>query len=63
MRWRTPKMGDKKIVTKFAFFPIRIDDEVRWLEKVAIEMEYGITMWIPTKFIDDDGGNNVIIQN
>lgn len=54
MRWykHKPKMGDKKIVTKFALFPIEIDNEVRWLEKVTIEMEYGITMWHPMKFID-----------
>ena len=52
MRWRTPKCGDKKTVTKFAFFPIQIDNEVRWLEKVTIEMEYRITMWHLMKFID-----------
>ncbi|MEK6829067.1 MAG: hypothetical protein AABY15_02990 [Nanoarchaeota archaeon] len=29
-----PKVGDKKEITKFAFFPVRIDEETTvWLEK------------------------------
>ena len=52
MRLRKPYWGDKKIVTKFALFPIRIKREIRWLEKVTIEMEYGLTCWLPMKFID-----------
>ena len=53
MRWYKPCFGKKKVVTKFAFFPITIENETRWLEKVTIEMEYGITMWHPMKFIDE----------
>lgn len=52
MRWYKPTMGDKKIVTKFALFPIQIKHEVRWLEKVTIEMEYGLTMWHPMRFVN-----------
>lgn len=41
MRW-TPKppkrryIGDKKIVTRFAFFPIEIDGEWIWLERYKV---------------------------
>ena len=53
MRWHKPYYGDKKIITKFALFPITICRETRWLEKVTIEMEYGITMWHYMRFIDE----------
>ena len=40
MKWKTPKSGDKRIVSKFLLFPREINNEVRWLEKVKIEQEY-----------------------
>lgn len=52
MRWYKPRYRDTKIVTKFAFFPITIGRETRWLEKVTIKMEYGITMWHPIEFVN-----------
>lgn len=37
MRWQTtpdkePKVGDERIVTKFLWLPLKINDSVRWLE-------------------------------
>ena len=62
MKWKakpTPKNGDTKIVKKFALFPIRIKDEVRWLEICKIEMVYwyyykeNFYAWAYKRFIDD----------
>lgn len=45
MRWQkrfkfTPHIGDKKTIKKFLFLPVRINDEIRWLETATIEYEY-----------------------
>ena len=43
MRWKSKpisKVGDKKIVTKFLWFPKKINRETRWLEKATWEEEY-----------------------
>lgn len=46
MRWREkeklePRIGDERVVTKFALFPIRCDNgEWAWLEKVDILQGY-----------------------
>ena len=40
MRWKIPNNGDKRIVKRFALFPIRIDNECRWLEFVYIQQFY-----------------------
>jgi len=65
MKWfneieQYPKYGDKRIITKFALLPIRIDNETRWLQMVTIDQEY-ITggasaviyaAWENRKFVD-----------
>lgn len=51
---------DRKRFTKtyFAFFPIKIGEETRWLEKVCVEGYYyvgamtGAIRFMETKFID-----------
>lgn len=42
MRWTDnyPEIGDTKTVERFAFWPIWIDGETRWLESVQYEIEY-----------------------
>ena len=40
MRWTKPEDGQIKIKSKFAIFPICIDDETRWLEWVRIKYVY-----------------------
>lgn len=35
-----PRVGDKQYVTKFLWFPMRIGDETRWLEKAMYVREY-----------------------
>ena len=37
-----PKEGDKKYKFKFLWFPLRIKDEVRWLEFANIEYLYHV---------------------
>lgn len=62
MRWTTNKTERKEyerhVIRKFAFFPIRIGSEVRWLEFVNVEAYYwigkssGWTYWEYVKFVD-----------
>ncbi len=37
--WFPANLGDTRITKKFAIFPIRIDNEIRWLEFVRIKWE------------------------
>lgn len=44
MRWKkkpSPNIRDRRIVEKFLWFPICLDQEWRWLEKAKIEQKYG----------------------
>jgi hypothetical protein len=46
MRWfhtptpPEPKPGQSRVITKFAWFPVRIGNETRWLETVHLHQEY-----------------------
>jgi len=40
MKWNHPKDGEKRIVKHFAFLPVRIKQESRWLETVYLLEEY-----------------------
>lgn len=47
MRWtkkekrkRIPDDNERRVITKFLFFPRHIDEEYRWFEKVSIEQYY-----------------------
>ena len=45
MRWNKkvkvePNFLDKRIIEKFLLFPVRINEEYRWLEKAKIEQVY-----------------------
>ena len=63
MRWTKPKNGDTKIKKKFAILPIKINDEIRWLEWVTVKYQYytckwisndyAVSDWFPEEFIDD----------
>ena len=56
--------GDKRTVTKFAWFPVRAimhdeendeyNYETRWLEKVTYVQEYYRGTWFSKKFIDEE---------
>ena len=35
-----PRSGDWRVKTKFAFLPIRIENETRWMEKVSLRQKY-----------------------
>ena len=69
MRWHKPENGEVKIKRKFAFFPICINDETRWLEWVVIKYMYHngdiyrdwntnqffrLYGWNKEEFVDDD---------
>lgn len=40
MRKKVPSIGDERIITRFLFFPCRINGELRWFEKAKIRQEY-----------------------
>ena len=43
MRWYKPRpidRGTKRTIVKFAWLPVTISGETRWLERVAIRQEY-----------------------
>ena len=60
MRWMMkekdyPNKGDIRIIKRFAFLPIRIGAEKRWLETVYIEQRYeryGIFIFDPFDWFD-----------
>ena len=40
MKWMLSEVGDSRTKIWFAFFPVTIGHERRWLEKVTILQEY-----------------------
>ena len=53
-----PSYGDQRIITKFAWFPIEIKREVRWLERVTIlqmyENDWDGYHWVNICFVDEE---------
>lgn len=51
-----PTIGDERVKIKFAWFPIKIDDEIRWLEYVTIRQRYvgiwGGSIWVNLEYIN-----------
>ena len=60
MRWKTSeyKERERHVIRKFAFLPIKIKNEVRWLEFVKIKAYYwygsmsGNIYWEYEEFVD-----------
>ena len=57
MRWNIksrPKPYEPYIIEKFALFPICINNECRWLERVKIQAHYWIGGLSGTKYVEYD---------
>ncbi len=68
MRWKDnyPDIGDEKVIEKFALFPIWIEGETRWMEKVRYKSsyreraranrygEYIFSGWVKTEFLENE---------
>ena len=56
MRWIRPKHKDEKTKTFFALFPVMLNDETRWLEKVTVKYRYSLPLdrWDPVLFVDKE---------
>lgn len=62
MKWKAPKMGDTRIVKRFAFIPITTqvypsnDNETRWLCFVTLRQSYNVIhkCWFNNWFVDKD---------
>jgi hypothetical protein len=54
MRITHPEKFDTRVVSKFAFLPIRIMNQTIWLERVKIKQMYeGQFGWINIEFLDE----------
>ena len=62
--WYPALKGDTRVITKFAFFPIKFGNDVRWLEIVRIKWEYQerhrflppcapYLKWVKVGFVDE----------
>lgn len=45
MRWRTkdynqPRLGTERVITKFLWFPLKLEGEYRWLERAKIVQHF-----------------------
>ena len=40
MRWQTPLLFEHRTIRRFAILPVKIENEVRWLEWVTILQIY-----------------------
>lgn len=47
-----PKHGDRRVRRFFAWLPVRIHNEVRWLEYVEFEESYYKGEWTRDRFMD-----------
>lgn len=59
MRWKAVQFGTKRVIRRFLFWPLRIDQEMRWMEWVRIEQMYCVCDhrddelgWINQRFVD-----------
>lgn len=59
MRWikKTPKTGYVRVIKKFLFLPLTLNNETRWLEfatimQVYVTHYYMDSEWVSKEFID-----------
>ena len=63
MRYKEPEVGDERIIRKFAWVPIYVEDtrEWVWLERVTIrQRNYGINGWLTVGEIPKD---SILVRN
>ena len=56
MRWKVNKVkpDEPYIIEKFALFPICVQGEYRWLERVKIQAHYWISEFSGDKYVEYD---------
>lgn len=66
MRWKDPRYGDRRTVTKFLWFPLQIGKETRWFEMATIEQRYidggcyGDDEWRSMAWVETDYEKNFL---
>ena len=45
-RKKEPRIGEKRVITKFLLWPRTINNETRFLEKACILQTFGLSDWI-----------------
>jgi hypothetical protein len=60
MRWYRPQPGDFRVKTFFAWIPVMVETEARWLEQVIVRQRYvsgfSGSCWVTVEFIDRKSG-------
>ena len=51
-RKKEPKIGERRVITKFLLWPRTINYETRFLEKASILQVYGLSAWIDKEWKD-----------
>lgn len=67
MKWtytekKQPSIGDIRVKTKFAFLPVYLKGEARWLEKVMVRQQYNnyrygleyFESWDDIEFVEEE---------
>jgi hypothetical protein len=59
MRWQGPKDHTRRVRRWFAWWPVTIRQETRWLERVAVQQQYSTFLsggggyWRNQDFVDE----------
>ena len=65
MRWKSwfpASIGEKRVKTWFAWLPVKINNDCRWLERVSVEFELKMALatrydrypyWDKVRFVDN----------
>lgn len=59
MRWIGRISGETRVITRFLFFPLKVNSEWRWLEVAKIHQSYNTKAkgWNNDWFVDKKGDN------
>ena len=51
-RKKRPRLGERRVITKFLIWPRTINNETRFLEKASILQGFGLGGWIDIEWED-----------
>lgn len=56
MRWKIKQekyvKGDERVIKKFLLLPLRVRDEIRWLENISVRQQYyGGDSWLDVGYV------------
>ena len=51
-RKKKPRLGERRVITKFLIWPRTMNNETRFLEKAHILQVFGLAGWIDKEWMD-----------